>query len=536
MQETPAPLNGKNGNGVNPWVIAPLVALAAFMEVLDISIANVSLLHIAGSLSVSQDEATWVLTSYTVTNGIVIPLSGWLSSTLGRKRYFLICILGFSFTSLMCGLAPSIGVLVAFRALQGIMGGGLQPASQAILADAFPPSRRSMAFALYGMSVVFAPAIGPTLGGWITDHFSWRWVFLINVPIGLLLYPLINALVKDPRHLVEARKARKAAAPKTDYIGFGLLALGLGSLQIVLDRGQQDDWWSSPHIVVLAIAAAAGLLMFVIWEWHDRDPIVDVHMFRDKNFAVSNLLMFIFGFILLGSTAILPLYVQSLMGYTATDAGMVLTPGGFTVMLLMPLVARLLTKVPTRLLIAWGFMVTASSLLYMTQFSLQTDFETILWARVLQASGFAFLFIPVNTAAFETVGPDKSSSASAMINMARNIGGSVGISLSATLLARREQFHQSRLHEVFTSFNDAYHQQVDTINRAILHLSQGLSLPGQSTAANGILYQEMVRQANMLAYLDIFRIMALLFVLLIPVIFLLRKGTPSMDDTGFHHA
>ncbi len=340
--------------GSNPWLIAMTVGLAAFMEVLDISIANVALEHIAGSMSASQDEATWVLTSYLVTNAIVLPISGWLASTIGRKRYLLGCIMGFSVTSLLCGTAPSLSVLIVARGLQGITGGGLQPNSQAILADTFPPERRGQAFAAYGLAVVFAPAIGPTLGGWLTDNLSWRWVFLINVPVGIILSLLVARLISDPPAQVEQRRARLHAGLDLDYVGFALLLVGMGALQIVLDKGQEDDWFGSSFITHLSILAAVALVALVVWELRRADPIVDLRLLARRNFAVGNLLMFVLGFTLLGTTVLLPLYAQTMLGYTATEAGMVISPGGFALLLVMPAVGFLSGKVDARYLIAAG--------------------------------------------------------------------------------------------------------------------------------------------------------------------------------------
>ncbi|WP_101675723.1 DHA2 family efflux MFS transporter permease subunit [Alloalcanivorax mobilis] len=513
---------------VSPWVIAPVVAIAAFMEVLDISIANVALLHVAGGLSATQDEATWVLTSYTVANAIVLPISGWLSNMVGRKRFFMFCIVGFTLTSLACGLAPSLGTLIVFRALQGITGGGLQPSSQAILSDAFPPAKRGMAFALYGIAVVFAPAIGPTLGGWITDHFSWRWVFLINLPVGLILLPLVHALVRDPQHMIDARKARKGQKNRMDYIGFSFLLVGLGALQIMLDRGQQDDWWSSNFIVVMTALAIVGLIAFVVWEWYDKDPIVDIHLFRDRNFAVSNLFMAILGFVLLASTAVLPLYVQSLMGYTATQAGLVLTPGGIAIICLMPVVGRLVTKVQTRYLIGFGFFVSGVGLYTMTGFNLQADYNTIMLARVLQASALGFLFIPINTAAYDGLPMEKSSNASAIINLSRNVGGSIGISLATTLLARRSQFHQSHLAENTSPYNPAFQDNLHQIGQATASDPGGL-------LAHGILYRDLLNQASMLGYLDVFKFMAVLFLCMVPLVFIIRRGVSGTGAPAGAH-
>jgi MFS transporter, DHA2 family, multidrug resistance protein len=378
------PQPGGDG-GTNPWLIVVTVGFAAFMEVLDISIANVALQHIAGSLSASQDESTWVLTSYLVTNAIVLPISGWLASTIGRKRYFIACIIGFSVTSLLCGIAPSLAMLIVARGLQGISGGGLQPNSQAILADTFPPAKRGQAFAAYGLAVVFAPAIGPTLGGWITDNFSWRWVFLLNVPVGILLSLLAGRVLADPPAPAAERKAPRCAGLQLDYVGFALLVIGMGALQIVLYKGQEDDWFGSSLIVHLSIVAALGLIVFVLWELRRADPIVDLRLLADRNFAIGNLLMFMLGFALLATTTLLPLFMQTQLGYTATDAGLVMSPGGFTVILMMPAVGLLIGKVDARLLLAIGFAGSALALFSMTRFDGEIDYATIAWARVYQS-------------------------------------------------------------------------------------------------------------------------------------------------------
>ncbi|HYZ43039.1 MAG TPA: DHA2 family efflux MFS transporter permease subunit, partial [Stellaceae bacterium] len=337
--------------GVSRWIVAPTVGLAAFMEVLDISIVNVSLQHVAGSMAATPDEATWILTAYLVTNAVVLPISGWLSATFGRKRYFLGSIVGFSITSLFCGLAPTLSLLILARGLQGIFGGGLQPTSQAYLADAFPPERRGLAFAMYGLAVVFAPAIGPTIGGWITDNWAWRWVFLINVPVGIVVSALAVQILADPPGEVAARRARWAQGLHFDYIGLALLAIGMFALQFVLDKGQEDDWFGSALITDLVVTAAVALVVFVVWELRRADPIVDLHLFRDRAFASGNLLMFMLGFALMGTTVVLPLFVQTLLGYTAEQAGMVLSPGGFAVMLMMPVVGALSGRIDARLLI-----------------------------------------------------------------------------------------------------------------------------------------------------------------------------------------
>ena len=434
---------------VNPWIIAIAVTLATFMEVLDTSIANVALPHIAGSLSAGQDESTWVLTSYLVSNAIVLPLSGWLSSIVGRKRFYMTCVFVFTVSSFLCGLAPSLPALIIFRILQGAGGGGLQPSEQAILADTFPPAKRGMAFAVYGIAVVMAPAIGPTLGGWITDNYTWRWIFFVNIPVGIVSLLLTSRLIQDPPDF----RRRKLSETRIDYVGLGLVALGLGCLQVVLDKGQRDDWFESHFITVLAAIAAISLLFVIWWEWRHKDPIIDLHLFKERTFAVSNLLMFMLGFALLGSTLLLPLFLQTLMGYTAQLSGMALSPGGFAIMVLMPLVGFLLSKYDARYLLVFGLSMLSFSLFHMTRFDLGIDFRTAALARVLQAVGLAFLFVPINTAAYSYLPRNKNNAASGLMNLARNIGGSVGISFVTTMLDRRTQKHLTDLMSHLTSAN-----------------------------------------------------------------------------------
>src|SRR5579872_6086272 len=373
---------------VNPWVIALVVTLATFMEVLDTSIANVSLPHIAGGLSASVDESTWVLTSYLVSNAIVLPMSGWFSSRIGRKRFYMLCVALFTCSSFLCGLAPSLGTLVFCRVLQGAGGGGLQPSEQAILADTFAPAQRGMAFAIYGMAVVVAPAIGPTLGGFITDNYSWRWIFYINVPIGIISLLLTSRVIKDPPHLSGGRHEGRI---KIDYIGLGLLAIGLGALQVVLDKGQREDWLESHMILILSIVSAAALLAVVIWEWRAERPIIDLKLFRDRSFAIGNSMMFMLGFILLGTTLLLPLFTQTMLGYTAEKAGLALMPGGFVILASMPIVGFLLGRYDPRKLMVFGLGMVSFALFYMTHFDLFIDFHTVAMARVFQGMGLAFL-------------------------------------------------------------------------------------------------------------------------------------------------
>src|SRR5271157_3347448 len=417
---------------INPWIIAIAVTLATFMEVLDTSIANVALPHIAGSLSAGTDESTWVLTSYLVSNAIVLPLSGWLSSIVGRKNFYMGCVALFTISSFLCGLAPNLGMLIFFRILQGVGGGGLQPSEQAILADTFPPAKRGMAFAVYGIAVVMSPAIGPTLGGWITDNFTWRWIFFINIPVGILSLLLASRLIQDPPYF----KRRKLSETHIDYTGLGFVALGLGALQVVLDKGQRDDWFESNFIVILSVVAAASLIFVIFWEWHHKDPIIDLHLFRQHTFATANFLMFMLGFALLGSTLLLPLFMQTLLGYTAEQSGLALMPGGFTIMLAMPVVGFLLSRYSPRWLMVFGLSMLSFSLFRMTSFDLSVDFRTMVIARVYQGVGLAFLFVPINTAAYAFLPRDKNYAASGLMNLARNIGGSFGISFVTTGLSR----------------------------------------------------------------------------------------------------
>jgi len=503
---------------VNPWIIALAVTLATFMEVLDTSIANVALPHIAGSLSAGQDESTWVLTSYLVSNAIVLPLSGWLSSIVGRKNFYMGCVALFTISSFLCGLAPNLAVLIICRVLQGVGGGGLQPSEQAILADTFPPAKRGMAFAVYGMAVVTAPAIGPTLGGWITDNFSWRWIFFINIPVGILSILLTSRLIQDPPYF----KRRKLAETHIDYIGLGFVALGLGTLQVVLDKGQREDWFESHFIVILSAIAALSLIFVIFWEWKHKDPIIDLHLFRDRTFGVSNLLMFMLGFALLGSTLLLPLFSQTLLGYTAQQAGLALMPGGFAIILLLPLVGFLLSRYTPRWLLLFGLAVLSFSLFHMTTFDLDIDFRTVAGARVLQAVGMAFLFVPINTAAYAFLPRDKNNAASGLMNLARNIGGSVGISVVTTMLDRRTQKHLTDLAGNLSAANPSLQAMLQGAAKALQ--AHGASAAGASQQAYALVQGTVQRQAVMLSYIDCFWFLGVSILCMIPAAFLIKKS------------
>ena len=507
---------------INPWIIAGTVMLATFMEVLDTSVANVALPHIAGSLSSSVDEATWVLTAYLVANAVVLPLSGWFSTLFGRKRFYMGCVALFTVSSLMCGFAPSLPMLILFRVLQGLGGGALQPVSQAILRETFPREKQGMAMALYGMGVVFAPVVGPTLGGWITDNYTWRWIFLINIPVGICSLLLTSLLIFDPPYLV--RKTLRDGL-KIDYIGLGLLATGLGSLEIMLDEGQRNDWFSSHGIVAAAVIAVFCLIGVVVWELRQTEPVVEFHLLKDRTFAISTATMFLLGFVLYGSTMALPLFLQTLLGYTAMQSGLALSPGGLMIMIMMPIVGILLSRIEARRLIVFGLLVSALGLFEMSRWNTQINFGHAVSARVLQSFGLAFLFVPINTVAFSFIAKAKTGYATGLINLARNIGGSSGIAISTTILARREQFHQQRLIEHLSPLDPAYQA---TLNSAAQIFQAKGADPAQAAAqAHGLIYGMVQQQTAMLAFNEVFWILGVVFLAAIPLVFLMKKIGPA---------
>jgi len=514
---------------INPWVIAVTVTLATFMEVLDTSIANVALPHISGNLSAGADESTWVLTSYLVSNAIVLPLSGWLSGILGRKRFYMSCVALFTVSSFLCGLAPSLGVLVFFRILQGAGGGGLQPSEQAILNDTFPLSKRGMAFAVYGLAVVVAPTIGPWLGGYITDSFSWRWIFYINVPVGIISLILTSFLVSDPPYM--KRESVKRGF-RIDYIGIGLISLGLGSMQIILDKGQRDDWFASNFIWTFAVLMFVGVLGAILWELREKNPVVDLRMLKNRNFAVATVAMFFLGFVLYSSTVLIPQFLQQLLGYTASLAGAALSPGGAVIMCMMPVVGILVSKVDTRLLITFGCIVSASALFVMAGWNLQLDYGHAVRARMLQSFGLAFLFIPINVSAFAYVPREKTNMGTGIINLARNIGASVGIATVTTMLERRTQSHQARLMENVNGYSAAYRNMMNATQTKLV--SAGSSLNHAAAQAHGMIYGTVQRQAAMLAFLDNFKMLGIVFFAVIPVLLLMKKPKGPAGDIPVH--
>ena len=505
---------------VNPWLIAGAVSLAAFMEVLDTSIANVALPHIAGGLAASNDESTWVLTSYLVSNAIVLPLSGWLVASLGRKRFFLICITFFTASSFLCGIAPSLGFLLLFRVMQGAFGGGLQPMAQSILGDSFAPEKRGLAFSLYGITTICAPAIGPTLGGWITDNYSWRWIFYINVPVGILALMLVYQLIEDPPYIARL----KARLSGFDYIGFSLLALGVGALQIVLDKGQEDDWFGSHFITTLAVIAAVGLVSLVMWEWSQKEPIVDVRLFKNFNVATTNLMFLMLGAALFSSTVLMPQLLQTLMGYPAQKAGNVLSAGALVVLVILPIVGKLTTRFQARYIIAFGWLGLAIAMYISSkQIDLLMSFRSATFLRVWQYIPVAFLFVPLTLAGYVGLAPEKTNAAAGLMNFFRNMGQSVGTSAVTTLIARRSQYHQS----VLVEYTASGRFQGSITALAIRLTRSGLSAHAAQQQALGRLYAMVQAQAGVLSYIDMYWLLAMGSGIMFVASFLLKRNEPG---------
>src|ERR1700719_3231921 len=506
----------------NPWLIAVVVALAAFMEVLDTSIANVALPYMAGNLAASNDQSTWVLTSYLVSNAIILPISGWFANTFGRKRFFMACLAIFTVSSLLCGFAPSLGFLLLFRVLQGAGGGGLQPMAQAILADTFPPHQRGLAFALYGITAITAPTIGPTLGGWITFNYSWRWIFFINIPVGLITWFLVRRVVEDPPYMARL----KAAGVKLDYIGIALLTLGIGALQILLDKGQEDDWFGSHFITTLIVVATVCLISLVIWEWYQKAPIIDVRMFKSFNFASASLMMFTLGILLFSSLVLMPQFLQTLVGYTSQLAGLALSAGGFVLLLEMPIMGQLTTKIQARYLIAFGWLALSIAMFYSTKrIDLQISFSAATWLRIAQVIGLGFLFVPITLVAYIGIAPEKNNSVAGIINFMRNMGSSVGTSLVTTLIARRSQFHQARLVQNIRADSSTFLNSANGLSRYLA--SSGVGAHEARAVAVARIYQSVQAQAASLAYIDTFMVLAVGAGIMFFLAFVLKKNEPG---------
>jgi MFS transporter, DHA2 family, multidrug resistance protein len=500
----------------NKWLITLAVMLPTLIEVLDTSVANVALPHIQGSISAGQDEVTWVLTSYLVSNAIVIPMSGWFARLVGRKKYLLISIVVFTISSALCGAASSLAEIVVFRILQGIGGGGLQPMSQAILLETFPPEERGMAMGVFGMGIVLGPILGPLIGGYLTDNYSWRWIFYINLPVGIIALTLISMFVFDP-----AYQERWIEGEKIDYLGIALLSMGLGSLQIVLDKGQRDDWFSSNFILILTIISVVSLVALVVWELRQKHPILDLRVFKDRSFSTANVVMFLTFFSFFGSLVLLPLYLQTLMGYTAFLAGLVVGLGGALLVVTLPLAGKLTERIDARFLLVFGLAVTAYSLYYMSGFNGQIDFRTAIVGRFIQTLGMPFIFVAVTYAAMAYIPKEQLNNASAMFNLLRNLGGSFGTAFITTMLEWRSQFHQYRLVEHLTPFNPAFPIPLQQM-KSFLDLKMG-AFAGHTRLAEQAIYLELQRQASLLAFNDVFFLEALVVLALIGIVWIIRK-------------
>jgi MFS transporter, DHA2 family, multidrug resistance protein len=510
----------------NPWLIAVSVTLAAFMEILDTTIVNVALPHIAGSLSSSSDEATWALTSYLVANGIVLTISGWLSDLFGRKRYFIICIAMFTVCSFLCGTANSLAQLIIYRLAQGFFGGGLQPNQQSIILDTFPPARRGAAFGVTAIATIVAPVLGPTLGGYITDQASWRWIFFLNIPVGVLAVFLVSVLVEDPPW-VKNRRSRGI-----DYIGLSLITLGLGSLQIMMDRGEDEGWFQSNFIWVMALIAFLGILGAIGWLLTARKPIVDLNVFKDRNFAAGCILIGAMGAILYASAVIIPQFAQQNLSYTATWAGLVLSPGGVMVILLIPIVGRLMTVLQTRYIIAVGFTIMGLALLYSSTLTPNIDFRTLVLMRTSQTAGLAFLFVPISTVAYLTLPRRLNGDATAMFSMFRNVFGSIGISLSTAEVTQRSQVHQTYLSQWASPFNQPYQALIATYEHSLRSL--GRAGAAVHSVAVGQVYSAFRTQVTILAYSDVFYYCAIVAFLVVPFCFFLSPKTGGGAPSGAH--
>ncbi len=506
----------------NPWLIAATVALAAFMEVLDTSIANVALPHIAGNLGASTDQGTWVLTSYLVSNAIILPVGGWASSVVGRRNFFMLCIIIFTVSSFLCGIAPSLPILLLCRVFQGIGGGGLQPMAQAIMADSFEEKKRGQAFALYGLVAVLAPSIGPTIGGWITDNYSWRWIFYINIPVGILALVLTQRLVQDPPWI----KADRKNLLNLDYIGLGLLTLAMGGLQIMLDKGEENDWFASNFIRAFGIMFVVGIIGLVWWEWQKKNPLMNLKLFKFKNFAICCLLMMLVGGVLNAATVLQPQYLQQLLGYTATNAGMALTAGGIALVIVMPAAGIATGKFAARNLAAVGFTFFAVAYYYVsTHVTLDMSFGEASFLRVIQMIPIPFCFISITNAAYVGLPREASNQVSGIINFVRNVGGSIFIAVTGALVTNRSLYHQSRLAEHMQSANPQYQQQSQALAGYLN--SSGAAGAGGLNMAHASIYQQLNQQAAAMGYVDVYRMLCWMSCLMVLFAFLLSKNRPG---------
>ena len=525
---SPAPASASWTPRVNPWFIALAVMLATVLEVLDTSVANVALPHMAGNLSASTEEATWVLTSYLVSNAIVLPMTGWLSTTFGRKRFLLSCVVLFIIASGACGAAPTLGTLVFARIIQGAAGGALQPLSQSILMESFPPEKRGVAMAVFGLGVVVAPIIGPTLGGWITDNYSWRWIFYINLPLGLLALFMCHSFIEDPPYLQDIKNQRKGSV---DYIGFAFMSVGLATLQIILDQGQQVDWFSAVWLRWFTAICVVSLIAFVYWELHVKHPIVDLRVLKNKNFAAGTVLIFMVGIVLYSTVTMLPLFLQNLLHYPALDSGMALSPRGMGAVLAMFLVSRLIGRVDSRMLIGLGFAMLAYSSWRFGSLNITIGMGDIIIPNVIMGLGMGFVFVPLSTTAMASLPVEKMGNAAGIYNLMRNIGGGVGISVVTTMLSRGAQANQAHLAAHTSQYDPVFRQYAAGLTES---LKGHVPIGSEHQSALATIYKMMVEQATLLSFIDIFRWLAVVCALCITGVFILRKSGRSAGPVTAH--
>ena len=513
---------------INPWIIAISVMFATFMEVLDTTVVNVSLPHIAGSLSATIDEATWVLTSYLVANAIVLPMTGWLASVFGRKNLLMASVVGFTTASFLCGLAPTLPSLIFFRVLQGATGGALQPLSQAVLLEAFPPHERGKAMGFWGQGIVVAPILGPVLGGWLTDNYSWRWVFYINIPVGIASIVMTKLFIFDPPYIRGGEKRR------IDYWGLGMLCVGIGALQYVLDKGQEDDWFSSRTITMLTIVAVATLVVLVIHELRVDDPVVDLRVFKARSFATGVLLMTVLGFVLYGSMVLLPIMLQTLWGYPSLQAGIAMAPRGVGAFVMMQITGRLVGIVDPRKLIAAGLLVGGATLLYLSRLNVYAGYWDVFWPQCIQGFGMALLFVPLTTVSMDPIPREKMGNATRLFNLMRNLGGSVGIAITGTMLARQQQTNTALLGSNVTAYSPAAQQMFNGIKGAMM--AAGADAATATQRAQAMLFGLVQRHASMVAFVSIFQLLGIAFLVLVPLVFLMRRPgrAPSRDAAAAH--
>src|SRR5947209_441504 len=516
-------LERSNPAAVNPWIIAIAVMLGTFMEVLDTTVVNVSLPHIAGNLSASTDEATWVLTSYLVANAIVLPLTGWLANHFGRRRILLISVTGFTFFSFLCGIAPNLPLLIVFRVFQGATGGGLQPLSQAILLEAFPPEKRGKAMAFWALGIVVAPMLGPVLGGWITDSYSWRWLFYINLPVGIAAVVMVTLFIFDPPYI-------KRNEGGVDYWGIGFLALGIGALQIMLDKGQEEDWFGSHFIITLAVLTLAGLVLFVIRELQAEHPVVHLNVFKIRTYSTGVFLMTVLGFVLYGSTVLLPLWLQTLMGYSALQAGMAMLPRGLGSFLFMPVVGMLMSKIEARKLLGAGLMIASFSIYQLSKLNLNAGYWDIFWPQLLQGTSMGLLFVPLTTITNGLIPKEQMGNATSLFNLMRNIGASIGIASVTTISARHSQAHMHDLAANVNQYSPATQSMLQAMKQAFI--ARGMDMVTATQQAFAGVFGMVQRQAAMMAYIDTFFLLAVMFIACLPLILLMKKAPKGGGGPG----